>query len=126
MTDSPADAATRPATGLMARLRLRAAGSAPYAAALLALVGRAISATTSPALSAWFQPSLRRRLGASLAVMSLTGFIVVSGSLLTVDNLFLHPGYYGCGGVQSVFPALPAPKAAAPTTGRRTCSAWSS
>ncbi len=42
--------------------------------------------------------------------MSLTGFIVVAGSLLTIDNLFIHRGYYGCGGLQSVFPALPAPE----------------
>ncbi len=42
--------------------------------------------------------------------MSLTGFIVVSGSLLTINNLFIHAGYYGCGGLQSAFPALPAPE----------------
>jgi signal transduction histidine kinase len=110
MTDSPAGATAGRATGHLARLRLRAAGAAPYAAALLALVRRTISATASPALSAWFQPSLRRRLGASLAVMSLTGFIVVAGSLLTIDNLFIQSGYYGCGGLQSVLPALPAPE----------------
>jgi signal transduction histidine kinase len=109
MTDSPAGTATGDLTGSAARLRHYAAGAARYTGALLAMVRRAISATTSPALRAWLQPSLRRRVAASLAVMSLTGFVVVAGSLLTIDNLFIHPGFYYCGGIQSVLPALPAP-----------------
>jgi signal transduction histidine kinase len=107
MTDSQADTATRHVTGPVARLRHLAVAAAPYAAALLVTVRRATVAAASPALRAWLQPSLRRRVGVALAIMSLTGFVVVAGSLETIDNLFIHTGYYGCG-IQSVFPALPA------------------
>jgi len=109
MTDSQAGTATGPVTGLVARARYHAAGAAPYAAAALAAVRRATIAVARPALTAWLRPSLRRRLAASLALMSLTGFVVVAGSLLTIDNLFIHPGFDDCGGIQSAFPALPAP-----------------
>jgi signal transduction histidine kinase len=109
MTDSQASTTTRHVTGPVARLRLQAVAAAPYAAALLVAVRRATMAAASPALRAWLQPSLRRRVGVALAIMSLTGFVVVAGSLETIDNLFIHPGYYGCGGIQSVFPVLPSP-----------------
>ena len=109
MTDSEAGTAagrfTRPAAGL----RRYAAGAARYAAALLVTVRRATIAVASPALRAWLQPSLRRRVGASLALMSVTGFLVVGGSVATIDNLFIRQGVYGCGGLQGVLPALPAP-----------------
>ena len=41
--------------------------------------------------------------------MSVTGFFVIAGIAETIANLFIHQGYYDCGGIQSVFPALPAP-----------------
>ena len=109
MTDSQAGRATGHVTGPVARLRHQALAAAPYAAALLVTVRRATIAVASPALRAWLRPSLRRRVGVALAIMSFTGFVVVAGSLLTIDNLFIHQGFYDCGGVQSVFPALPAP-----------------
>jgi signal transduction histidine kinase len=109
MTDSKADMATIHPTGLAARVRHQAAVVTPYAVALRVRVRRATMAAARPALSAWLRPSLRRRVGASLALMSLTGFVVVGGSGETIDNLFIHQGFDGCGGVQSVLPALPAP-----------------
>ena len=39
--------------------------------------------------------------------MSVTGFVVVAGSVDTIYNLFLHPGAADCGGIQSVLPAVP-------------------
>jgi signal transduction histidine kinase len=109
MTDSKADTATIRPTGLAARVRHQAAVVTPYAVALLVRVRRATKAAARPALRAWLRPSLQRRVGAALAIMSLTGFVVVGGSGETIDNLFIHQGYYGCGGIQSVLPALPAP-----------------
>jgi signal transduction histidine kinase len=109
MTDSQASTATRPVTGPVATLRRQTAGAAVHVAALLGTVRRATRAAAGPALRAWLRPSLRRRVAAALAIVSLTGFAVVAGGLLTIDNLFIHPGYDGCGGIQSVFPALPAP-----------------
>jgi signal transduction histidine kinase len=109
MTDSQASTATRHATGPVARLRLQAAGATPYAAALLVTVRRATIAAASPALRAWLRPSLRRRVGVALAIMSVTGFVVVAGSVETIYNLFLHPGIADCGGIQSVLPAAPPP-----------------
>jgi len=109
MTDSQAGTATGRYTGPVARLRHYATGAARYAAALLVMVRRATIAVASPALRAWLQPSLRRRVGVALALMSLTGFVVVAGSLETIANLFIRQGVYGCGGIQGVFPALPAP-----------------
>lgn len=40
-------------------------------------------------------------------MMSLIGFLVLMASIDTVRNL-ATPGFYGCGGLDSVFPALPA------------------
>ena len=107
MTDSKAGTAARRPTGLAARLRHQAVAATPYAAALLVRVRRATMAAARPALRAWLRPSLRRRVGAALAIMSLTGFVVVAGSVETIDNLFIHSEYYDCGGIQSVLPALP-------------------
>ena len=109
MTDSEADTATIRPTGLAARVRHQTAVVTPYAVALLVKVRRATKAVARPALRAWLRPSLQRRVGAALAIMSLIGFVVVGGSGETIDNLFIHQGYYGCGGIQSVLPALPAP-----------------
>jgi signal transduction histidine kinase len=95
-------------TGLAARLRRIVVASAPYVRALLVRVRRTTVAAARPAMRAWFRPSLRRRVGAALAVMSLTGFVVIGGSLDTIDNLFLHPGDYGCSGIRGLVSALPA------------------
>src|ERR1700731_4159600 len=100
MTDSKADTVTIRPTGLAARVRHQAAVVTPYAVALLVRVRSATKAVARPALRAWLRPSLRRRIGAALVVMSLTGFVVVGGSGETIDNLFIHQGYYGCGGIQ--------------------------
>jgi len=115
MTDSKSDPATSKAgtvtrypAGLTASVRHKAAAVAPYAAALLVRVRCATMAAARPAMRAWLRPSLRRRVGAALALMSVTGFVVVAGSVVTIDNLFIHPAYYDCGGIQSVLPALPA------------------
>jgi signal transduction histidine kinase len=109
MTDSQAGTATPHPTGPVARLRHQAAAATLYAAALLVTVRRVTMAAAGPALRAWLQPSLRRRVGATLAIMSVTGFVVVAGSLETINNLFLHPGIADCGGIQSVLPAVPPP-----------------
>src|SRR3984957_4492783 len=103
MTDSKAATAT-PA---LARLRRATAAVTPYAAALLVRARRAMRVAASPALRAWFRPSLRRRIAAAIVLMSLTGCFVVAGILETIDNLFLHEGYFSCSGIQSVVPALP-------------------
>ena len=107
MTDSKVGTAARHPTGLAARLRRQAVAATPYAAALLVRMRRAATAAARPAMRAWLRPSLRRRVGAALAIMSVTGFVVVGGSVLTIDNLFLHPGYFSCGGIRSELPALP-------------------
>ena len=97
MTDSATAAVTRQLTGLAARLRNQAVAAAPHAVALLVRARRATTATARPALRAWLRPSLRRRIAVALAIMSLTGFVVVAGSLETIDNLFLHEGDSVCG-----------------------------
>jgi signal transduction histidine kinase len=117
MTDSEADtaakagAATVHPAGLAARVRHQAVAVTPYAGALLARGRRATKAATKaaarPALRAWLRPSLRRRIGTALAIMSLVGFVVVGGSIETIDNLFFHPGSGSCGAIGSVLPALP-------------------
>jgi signal transduction histidine kinase len=113
MTDSRAGNPTRdpagPLVGSLAVLRRQAVAATPHAAALLARVRRATMAATRPGLRAWLRPSLRRRVGAALAIMSVIGFVVVAGSVDTIDNLFLQQSDYGCGGIESVFPALPGP-----------------
>jgi signal transduction histidine kinase len=106
-TASTADAATVRPTGLAARARHQAAAVTPHAVALLVRVRRAALAAARPALSAWLRPSLRRRVGTALAIMSLLGFVVVGGSIETIDNLFLHPGDGSCGGIGNVLPAVP-------------------
>jgi methyl-accepting chemotaxis protein len=111
MTDSEAATTSRYPAGLLARLRRTAAAAAPPAAALLSRVRRATRAAATPALRAWFRPSLRRRVGAALAIMSLIGYLVIVGSLYTIDNLFLNDGYYSCGGFRSGVPALPSSNA---------------
>src|ERR1700722_19584459 len=98
-TAAKADAATVHPTGLAARVRHQAVAVTPYAGALLARGRRATKAATRPALRAWFRPSLRRRIGTALAIMSLVGFVVVGGSIETIDNLFFHPGYGSWGGI---------------------------
>ena len=95
MTDSEADTATRRPLGLAARAR------------------RTSEAAARPGLRAWLRPSLRRRVGAALAIMSVIGFVVVAGSVDTIDNLFVQQSSYGCGGLESVFPALPGPNGSA-------------
>jgi signal transduction histidine kinase len=58
-------------------------------------------------MRAWLRPSLRRRVGAALAIMSLIGFVVIGGSTLAIDHLFIDQGYFGCGfGIQSAIPTL--------------------
>jgi signal transduction histidine kinase len=113
MTESKAENALSHPTGLAARLRHRAVAATLYAVALLARVRRAMSVAARPALRAWLRPSLRRRVGAALALMSVIGFVVVAGSADTIDNLFLQQSEYGCGGLESVFPALPGPNSSA-------------
>ena len=108
MTDSQTDTATGRLTESVARLRYYAVGAARYAAALLVTVRRAAIVVASPALRAWLQPSLRRRVGGA-ASSSLIGFVAVGGGVETIDNLLIHQGYSDCGGIQSVIPALPAP-----------------
>lgn len=61
----------------------------------------------SRAATGWQRPSLRRRLAAALAMMSLIGFLIIYASVNTIYNLFVQPGFVGCGGIQSAFPALP-------------------
>jgi signal transduction histidine kinase len=107
MTDSKAGTATRYLTGLAAGLSHQAVAATPYAVALLVRVRRAAKAAARPASRAWLRPSLRRRVGAALALMSLTGFVVVGGSLETIDNLFLRPGSYYCDDIHGVLVALP-------------------
>ena len=107
MTDSETAAMTSQPTGLAARLRHRAVVVTPYAVALLVRVRRAAMATARPAMRAWLRPSLRRRVGAALAIMSVTGFVVVAGSVETIDNVFFLQGDSACSGIQSVLPALP-------------------
>ena len=109
MTDSRASAPTRYPTGLLGRARRKAvAVTVPTVTAALVRARRATRAAARPALRAWLWPSLRRRVGAALVIMSLVGFVVVAGILETIDNLFFHPGYYTCSGIQNVLPALPA------------------
>ena len=109
MTDSRASTATRYPTGRLGRLRRKAVAVTTHTVtATLVRVRQATRAAARPTLSAWLWPSLRRRVGAALVIMSLTGFVVIAGILETIDNLFLHPGYFSCYGIQSVIPALPA------------------
>lgn len=85
----------------------RAGTAARYAAGPLAAVRRGAITAARPAARAWLRPSLRRRLVAALAAMSLTGFAVIAGSLETIHNLFINPGIFPCTGIQSALPALP-------------------
>jgi signal transduction histidine kinase len=117
MTDSRADTAVRYATAVPGRLRPRASAGASYAVSLSGRMCRAaITAAITmvltagrPTVRAWLRASLRRRVGAAAAIATLTGFLVIAGSLETIDNLFISPNSYsyGCGGPQSVLPALP-------------------
>jgi signal transduction histidine kinase len=86
----------------------RAATAARYAAGLAERTRRAAVTAARPTARAWRQPSLRRRVASVLAIMSVTGFVVVAGSAETVYNLFFHDHYYDCGGFASAFPAFPA------------------
>jgi len=113
MTESRAETALSHPTGLAARLRHRAVAATLFAVALLARVRGAMAPAARPALRAWLRPSLRRRVGAALALMSVIGFVVVAGSVDTIDNLFLQQSEYGCGGLESIFPALPGPNSSA-------------
>jgi signal transduction histidine kinase len=53
------------------------------------------------------EPSLRRRIAVSFAVMAVTEVIALAGVVETVNNVLFSSAYYPCGGIQ--FPALPAP-----------------
>src|SRR5580692_748424 len=108
MTDPKAGTATRYPTGPLAGvLRRIAVAVSPYAVALLVRVRRAMVAVARPSMRAWLRPSLRRRVGAALAIMSLIGFVVIGGSTLAIDHLFIDQGYFGCGfGIQSAIPTL--------------------
>jgi signal transduction histidine kinase len=81
---------------------------ARFLVALLAALRRAAMTAARPAARAWLRPSLRRRVGVALAVMSVSGFVVVAGSLETIFNINNH-GYNSCGGPQGFLPALPDP-----------------
>jgi signal transduction histidine kinase len=103
-TPASAHPLARRLIGLATRLRQRGLVADPPAAAVLA---RAARAAARPALRAWLRPSLRRRVGAALAIMSLTGFVVIAGSLETIYNLFVQQNNYDCGTLQTALPALP-------------------
>ena len=107
MTDPKADMATRHPTGPTAGLRHPSRASTSYTVALLARVCRATMAAGRPALRAWLRPSLRRRVAAALAIMSLVGFAAAAACLETIDNLFFHLGYDGCASIQGLLPPLP-------------------
>jgi len=107
MTDSRAGTANRYATAVAGRLRPKVAAGAEYAVRLPGAVRRVAVTVARPAARAWLRESLRRRVGAAAAIATLIGFLVIAGSLETIDNLFLTDSDYGCGGVPSVFPALP-------------------
>jgi signal transduction histidine kinase len=51
------------------------------------------------------EPSLRRRITISFAVLAVVDIIVLAGAVVTLHNVLFSPGYYTCGGFS--FPALP-------------------
>ena len=105
MTDSP--------VGATASLRRRATAVTPAVAAVLALLARLARTTKAAARVAvrgWLRPSLRRRVGAALAIMSVAGFLVIFGTAETIDNLFVSQGDFSCYGSQALFPELPTPQ----------------
>jgi signal transduction histidine kinase len=106
MTNPKAGTATRYPTGPLAGVRRIAVAVTPYAVALLVRVRRATAAAARPSMRAWLRPSLRRRVAAALAIMSLIGFVVVGGSTVAIDHLFVDQGYFGCGGIRSAVPTL--------------------
>jgi signal transduction histidine kinase len=106
MTDPKAGTATRYPTGPLAGVRRLAVAVTPYAVALLVRVRRATVAVARPSMRAWLRPSLRRRVGAALAITSLIGFVVIGGSTVAIDHLFIDQGYFGCGGIRSAIPTL--------------------
>ena len=53
------------------------------------------------------EPSLRRRIAVSFAVLAVVESIALAGVAETVDNVLISRGLYACGGFS--FPALPSP-----------------
>jgi signal transduction histidine kinase len=53
------------------------------------------------------EPSLRRRIAVSFAVLAVLESTVLAGVVETIDNVLISPGLYACGGFS--FPALPSP-----------------
>ncbi|WP_187366375.1 sensor histidine kinase [Trebonia kvetii] len=51
------------------------------------------------------EPSLRRRVAVSFAVLAVAETIVLAGIVETIDNVLISPGIYPCGGFS--FPAVP-------------------
>jgi signal transduction histidine kinase len=118
MTDSEASTAARDATGLSGRKRRKAVAVAGYAAAPLVGVRRAAVTALRRAAKPWLRRSLRRRLVAALAIMSLIGCLGIVASGETLDHLFFNDGFQYCGGLRGYLLALPGPDGG--------CSAYSS
>ncbi len=109
MTNSDAGTAPRYATGISGGRRRMAVAVAGYAVAPLVAVGRTAMTAARRAARPWLRPSLRRRLGAALAIMSLIGFLGIAGSGETIHNVFFNDGAQYCEGIQRELPALPSP-----------------
>jgi signal transduction histidine kinase len=115
MTDSKEGTANRYATAVPGRLHPAAAAGARYAVTLPGRMRRAVMTVAipvamtaaRPAARAWLRASLRRRVGAAAAIATLIGFLVIAGSLDTIDNLSVGGGSEGCPGAQSFLLALP-------------------